>query len=43
MAESETASMLSQVITALAASIDSGDSFTQLATEDIYNPRYPRV
>ena len=36
MAESETASMLSQVITALAASIDSGDSFTQLATEDIY-------
>ena len=36
MAESETAAMLSQVITALAASIDSGDSFTQLATEEIY-------
>ena len=36
MAESETASMLSHLITALAASIDSGDSFTQLATEDIY-------
>ena len=36
MAESETAAMLSQVITALAASIDSGDSFTQLATEKIY-------
>ena len=36
MAESETAAMLSQVITALAASIDSGGSFTQLATEEIY-------
>ena len=36
MAESETAAMLSQVITALAASIDSGDSFTQLTTEEIY-------
>jgi hypothetical protein len=36
IAESETAAMLSQVITALAASIDSGDSFTQLATEEIY-------
>ena len=36
MAESETATKLSQVITALAASIDSGDSFTQLATEEIY-------
>ena len=36
MAESETAAMLSQVITALAALIDSGDSFTQLATEEIY-------
>ena len=36
MAESEIAAMLSQVITALAASIDSGDSFTQLATEEIY-------
>jgi hypothetical protein len=36
IAESETAAMLSQVITALAASIDSGGSFTQLATEEIY-------
>ena len=36
IAESETAAMLSQVITALVASIDSGDSFTQLATEEIY-------
>jgi hypothetical protein len=37
MAEPETATMLSQVIKALAASIDSGDSFTQLATEEIHN------
>jgi hypothetical protein len=36
MAESKTASMPSQVITALTASIDSRDSFTQNATEDIY-------
>ena len=36
MAESETAAMPSQVITALAASTDSGDLFTQLATEEIY-------
>ena len=36
MAESEAGSMLSRVITALAASVDSGDSFTQLAAEEIY-------
>jgi Reverse transcriptase (RNA-dependent DNA polymerase) len=39
MTESETASMISQVIIALAASIDSGDSFTKLATEEIYKRR----
>jgi Reverse transcriptase (RNA-dependent DNA polymerase) len=36
IADSETAAMLSQVLTVLAALIDSGDSFTQLATEEIY-------
>ena len=36
MAETETVAMLSQIITALAVSIDSGYSFSQLETEEIY-------
>jgi hypothetical protein len=36
MAESESGSMLSQVITILVASVDSADSLTQHAAEKIY-------